>query len=76
MEETYLGECSLEDVSVNPIRVLLSTEASVEDEVDEGEVERGNGYDSLFLSHEHLFVSRKPESDERLTHFRDSVKWW
>lgn len=30
----------------------------------------------LLLMHEHLFVFRKPEKDERLNKFRESMKWW
>lgn len=30
----------------------------------------------LLLAHEHLFVFRKPEKDEKLTKFKESVKWW
>ncbi len=30
----------------------------------------------LLLAHEHLFVFRKPEKDEKLTNFKESVKWW
>jgi len=30
----------------------------------------------LLLMHEHLFVFRKPEIDESLTKFKDSMKWW
>ena len=30
----------------------------------------------LLLAHEHLFVFRKPEKDEKLTKFKESTKWW
>ncbi|MDN5327888.1 MAG: hypothetical protein PWP03_526 [Candidatus Woesearchaeota archaeon] len=30
----------------------------------------------LLLAHEHLFVFRKPEKDEKLTKFKESMKWW
>ncbi len=30
----------------------------------------------LLLMHEHLFVFRKPEKGEKLTKFKESVKWW
>ncbi|MGC8656381.1 MAG: TRM11 family SAM-dependent methyltransferase [Thermoplasmata archaeon] len=30
----------------------------------------------LLLMHEHLFVFRKPESNEVLTNFKESSKWW
>lgn len=30
----------------------------------------------LLLAHEHLFVFRKPEKDERLTQFKESLRWW
>ncbi len=33
-------------------------------------------YNFLLLAHEHLFVFRKPEKDEKLTKFKESVKWW
>lgn len=30
----------------------------------------------LLLAHEHLFVFRKPEKNERLNAFKESMKWW
>jgi len=30
----------------------------------------------LLLAHEHLFVFRKPEGNEALTKFKESMKWW
>lgn len=30
----------------------------------------------LLLAHEHLFVFRKPEKNESLTKFNESMKWW
>ncbi|ADG13093.1 DNA methylase N-4/N-6 domain protein [Methanocaldococcus infernus ME] len=30
----------------------------------------------LLLKYEHLFVFRKPESDEKLSKFKESIKWW
>jgi DNA modification methylase len=30
----------------------------------------------LLLAHEHLFVFRKPEKNESLTKFDESIKWW
>jgi len=30
----------------------------------------------LLLAHEHLFVFRKPKKDERLTKFKESIRWW
>ena len=37
---------------------------------------KGKGYDFLLLAHEHLFVFRKLEEDEKPRPFKDSVKWW
>lgn len=37
---------------------------------------RGEGYDFLLLAHEHLFVFRKLPEGEKLTPYKDSVKWW
>lgn len=33
-------------------------------------------YNFLPLMHEHLFVFRKPEEDEKLDKFKESQKWW
>ena len=33
-------------------------------------------YNFLLLAHEHLFIFRKPEDNERLTPFKESMKWW
>jgi len=30
----------------------------------------------LLLAHEHLFIFRKPEKDEKLIQFKESIKWW
>jgi len=30
----------------------------------------------LLLMHEHLFVFRKPEKKEKLSKFKESIKWW
>ena len=30
----------------------------------------------LLLMHEHLFIFRKPEKEEKLTQFKESTKWW
>jgi DNA modification methylase len=30
----------------------------------------------LLLAHEHLFVFRKPEKNEKLNGFKESMKWW
>jgi DNA modification methylase len=30
----------------------------------------------LLLSYEHLFVFRKPEKDEKISKYRESLKWW
>lgn len=37
---------------------------------------KGKGDDFLLLAHEHLFVFRKLEQDEKRRPFKDSVKWW
>ena len=36
---------------------------------------RGKNYDFYLIAHEHLYVFRKPEEGERLTKFKESVKW-
>jgi len=36
----------------------------------------GKNYNFLLIAHEHLYVFRKLEKDERLTKFKESVKWW
>ncbi|MCZ7359725.1 MAG: hypothetical protein O8C55_06590 [Candidatus Methanoperedens sp.] len=36
----------------------------------------GKKYDFYLIGHEHLYVSRKPEAEERMTGFRESMKWW
>jgi len=36
---------------------------------------RGKGYDFLLIGHEHLYIFRKPESDERVSQFRESMRW-
>ncbi|MGQ9788131.1 MAG: DNA methyltransferase [Candidatus Hadarchaeaceae archaeon] len=33
-------------------------------------------YDFLLIAHEHLYVFRKPETGERLSQFKESMKWW
>ncbi|MDI6859619.1 MAG: hypothetical protein QMC85_03905 [Methanocellales archaeon] len=39
--------------------------------------ERWRGkYDFLLIVHEHLYVFRKPEEDERIIKFKESVRWW
>ena len=39
--------------------------------------ERWSGkYDFYKIAHEHLFVFRKPEKGEKLTKFKESMKWW
>jgi DNA modification methylase len=30
----------------------------------------------LLIMHEHLFIFRKPELDEKIEKFRESMKWW
>lgn len=37
---------------------------------------RGNKYDFYLIGHEHLYVFRKPEKDEKLSQFKESLKWW
>lgn len=36
---------------------------------------RGNKYDFLLIAHEHLYVFRKPDKDEKISQFKESVKW-
>lgn len=36
---------------------------------------RGNNYDFLLIAHEHLYVFRKPEKDEKTSQFKESMKW-
>jgi DNA modification methylase len=36
----------------------------------------GKKYDFYLIGHEHLYVFRKPEAGERVTRFRESMKWW
>ncbi|MEM3402236.1 MAG: DNA methyltransferase [Candidatus Hadarchaeales archaeon] len=33
-------------------------------------------YDFLLIAHEHLYVFRKPGKNEKLSQFKDSIKWW
>lgn len=33
-------------------------------------------YDFLLTFHEHLFILRKPHKEEKLSKFKDSMKWW
>ncbi|MDD3492461.1 MAG: DNA methyltransferase [Candidatus Thermoplasmatota archaeon] len=37
---------------------------------------RSIDYNFLLLMHEHLFVFRKPQSEEELEQYPDSTKWW
>lgn len=37
---------------------------------------KGRYTDFLLLYHEHLFIFRKPEKDEKLDKFKESMKWW
>ncbi len=37
---------------------------------------RGSKYDFYLLGHEHLYIFRKPGVGEKLTPFKESVKWW
>lgn len=42
-----------------------------------GTRERWRGMRDFYLiAHEHLYVFRKPEKEERTTKFRESMKWW
>ncbi len=36
----------------------------------------GKKYDFYLIGHEHLYVFRKPETGEKVTRFRESMKWW
>ncbi len=36
----------------------------------------GKKYDFYLIGHEHLYVFRKPEVEERVTRFSESMKWW
>jgi hypothetical protein len=36
---------------------------------------RGKKYDFLLLAHEHLYIFRKPGEGERLSPFKESIKW-
>jgi len=36
---------------------------------------RGTKYDFYMLAHEHLYVFRKPATGEKLSEFKNSVKW-
>ena len=39
--------------------------------------ERWSGkYDFYKIAHEHLFVFRKPDEDEKVNRFKESIKWW
>lgn len=40
------------------------------------EEKKGRYTDFLLLSHEHLFIFRKPEEGEKLSPFKASMKWW
>lgn len=37
---------------------------------------RGASYTFYKIAHEHLFIFRKPDMDERTTQLRHSMKWW
>jgi len=38
--------------------------------------ERWRGkYDFLLIAHEHLYVFRKPEKDEKISQFKESMRW-
>ena len=36
----------------------------------------GKKYDFYLIGHEHLYVFRKPDAGEKVTKFRESMKWW
>lgn len=36
---------------------------------------RGNKYDFLLIAHEHLYIFRKPDKDEKISQFKESMKW-
>jgi hypothetical protein len=36
---------------------------------------RGNKYDFLLIAHEHLYVFRKPDKDEKISQFKESMRW-
>ncbi len=36
----------------------------------------GKKYDFYLIGHEHLYVFRKPEAEERTAKFRESMRWW
>ncbi len=36
----------------------------------------GKKYDFYLIGHEHLYVFRKPDAEERTAKFRESMKWW
>ena len=36
---------------------------------------RGTKYDFYLLGHEHLYVFRKPANGEKMSEFKNSVKW-
>ena len=36
----------------------------------------GKKYDFYLIGHEHLYVFRKPDVEERTTKFKESMKWW
>jgi hypothetical protein len=40
-----------------------------------GRWREGYNHDFLLTYHEHLFIFRKPDTDEKLPKFRDSMKW-
>jgi DNA modification methylase len=44
--------------------------------VDIDEKSREYYMDFYLLYYEHLFIFRKPEKNENLRHFKDSMKWW
>ena len=39
------------------------------------ELRRGTKYDFCLSTHEHLCIFRKPATGEKMSEFKDSVKW-
>ncbi len=36
----------------------------------------GKKYDFYLIAHEHLYIFRKTDADERTTKFKESMRWW
>ena len=58
--------------------ILLSSRGNgrgaAQDEDHGGEM-AGTKYDFYLLAHENLYVFKKPATEEKMSEFRDSVKW-